>query len=65
MAFECLAQELFGRSEGAPLAEPELDSIAIAVDGAIEIFPLAPDFDVSFVNVPLGSGSSLACIEAP
>jgi hypothetical protein len=64
MPLERLAQEPSGSREVAPLAEPELDRIAIAVDGSIEIFPLASDIDVSFVNVLLGSDGSLACIEA-
>jgi hypothetical protein len=41
MTLEGLAQKSFGRSQVAPLAEPELDRVTMAVNGAIEIPPLA------------------------
>ena len=41
MPLEGLAQKPFGGSQIAPLAEPELDRVAVAVDGAVEIPPLA------------------------
>jgi hypothetical protein len=63
MTFECLAQKPFGCSEVAPLAEPELDRITIAVNCVVEISPLASDIDVSFVDMPLVSDRSLAAIE--
>jgi hypothetical protein len=60
MPLECFAQKPFGRSQVSLGTEPEFDRVAIAVDGSIEIFPFASDFDVSFVNVPFGSDGSLA-----
>jgi hypothetical protein len=60
---EYLAQKQFGGGKIAPHAEPEFDSVAIAVDGLIEIFPLPSDVNVGFVNVPLGGDGSLSLIE--
>ena len=59
MPLKGLAQEPLGSSQIAPLAEPELDGVPDAIDSSIEIFPLASNFDVSLVNVPLGSDGSL------
>lgn len=53
MSLESLAEEVLGYGETAPLAEPELDGIAIAVDGAVEIRPTPAHLDVGFVHVPL------------
>ncbi len=39
MAHECLAQKPLGGSEIAPFAEPELDCVAIAVDGTVQVRP--------------------------
>jgi hypothetical protein len=58
-----LAQNPLGSSQIAPLAEPELDRVAAAVDRAVEIRPTPADLDVSFVDVPLASDHSLAAIE--
>jgi hypothetical protein len=60
MPLKCFTKKPFGRSEVSPNTELEFDSVAIAVDGSIEKFPLASDFDVSFVDLPLGSNGSLA-----
>jgi hypothetical protein len=35
MPFEGLAQEALRRGQIAPLTEPELDRVAIAIDGAV------------------------------
>ena len=50
MTLQRLAQEAFGRRQITVLAEPELDRVADAVDGAIEIHPLAANLDVGFVR---------------
>ena len=63
MPLECLAQKLLGGSKIAPLTEPEVDGVTITVDGSVEIFPLAADFEVCFVSVLLGSDGSLSPIE--
>ena len=52
MALEGLAQKPFGRGDVAPLAEPELDRVAMAIDGTVQVRPAPADFDVGFVNVP-------------
>jgi hypothetical protein len=49
MSLKRLAQESLGGRQITSLAEPKLDRIAVAVDGAVEILPLAPDFDVDTV----------------
>jgi hypothetical protein len=64
MMLEGLAQKSFGRSQVAPLAEPELNGVTVAVDGSIEIFPLASDFDGSLIHVPFPADASFAKIEA-
>jgi hypothetical protein len=60
---EGLAQEALGSREVSPLAEPELDRVAVAVDGTVEIPPLASDPDVGLVDMPSASDSPLAPIE--
>jgi hypothetical protein len=49
MPSQSLAQEPLGRSQIAPLAEPELDCVAIAVNRAVKIPSLASDVDVDTV----------------
>ena len=63
MPLEGLSQKLFGRSQIAPFAEPELNSVAMAVDGTVEIAPLAPYFDICLVDMPLSGDGSLSLIE--
>ncbi len=64
MPLQSPAQKPFGRGEVSPLAEPELNSIAIAVDDTIYVALLAPNFHVGFVNVPSASDGPLALVEA-
>jgi hypothetical protein len=64
MPLQCSGQKAFGSGEVAPLAEPELNGVTVAVDGSIEIFPLASDFDVSLIHVPFPADASFAKIEA-
>ena len=40
MTLESLAQKAFGSGEVSPLAEPKLDGVAIAVDGAVQVWEL-------------------------
>jgi hypothetical protein len=60
---ECLSQKPLGRSQIAPLTEPEFDCVTVAVDCAVKKHPTATDLDVSFVDVPPISDRSLAAIE--
>lgn len=46
------AQESFGRSQIAPLAELKFNRVAVAVDRPVEIHPTPTDFDVGFVDMP-------------
>lgn len=62
MALQDLQQEAFGRRRVTVFAEEEFDRIAEAVDGAIEIHPLAADFDVGLVHVPLSSDAPFASV---
>jgi hypothetical protein len=48
-----LVQKPFSSDAVAPLAEPKFDGVTIAVNGSIEIFPLASQFDVSLIHVPV------------
>ena len=63
MALQGLPQEAFGHRQVTVFAEEEFDRIAKAVDGAIEIHPLAADLDVGLVQVPLSSDAPLAPVE--
>jgi hypothetical protein len=63
MPLECLVQKPFGGRQIASFTEPELDRVPIAVDGAVEIPPLAADLDVSFIDMPLVSDRAFAAVE--
>lgn len=60
MPLERLAQKSLGSSEVTPLAEPELNRFAIAVDRAVEVAPLTTDLDVGFVDMPSPGDGLLA-----
>ena len=64
VALERLAKEPLGGREVTPFAEPELDRVAVAVDGTVEIHPPAADLDVCLVHMPFAGDGSLATIEA-
>ena len=57
MSRKRLAQEAFGRWQVSICAEEELDRVANAIDGAVEIHPPAPDLDVSLCQFTLQSGT--------
>src|SRR5919107_3225400 len=61
--FECLGQEALGRSQVAPLTEPEFHCVTVAVDGTVQVHPPSSDLDVSFVDVPSAGDWALAPIE--
>ena len=63
MPLQGSTQEALGRNQIAPLAEPELNGVAVVIDRAIEIPPLASDPDVGLVDMPLSGGGSLTRIE--
>src|SRR5688500_8191000 len=65
MPFEGSAQEPFGGRKIAPLAEPELDRVAMAVNCSVKIRPTPADFDICLVDVPLAGDGSLAPVEPP
>jgi hypothetical protein len=50
VALERLAQEPLGSSEVSPFTEPELDRVAMAIDGTMQIPPLAADLDVGLIE---------------
>ena len=63
MPSQSLAQEPLGGCQVAAVAEPELDRVAMAVDGTIEVFPSASDFDVSLIQMLFSADASFAPIE--
>ncbi len=63
MAFERPAQEPFGGSHIAPFAEPELDRVAMAVDGAVQVHPATANFDIRLINMPRPADGSLAWVK--
>jgi hypothetical protein len=63
MPHECLAQEPFGGSEVSPLAEPELNRVAIAVDSPVQVHPSPADFDKCLIDMPLSGNGSLASMK--
>ena len=64
MPLERLAQEPFGGSQIAPLAEPEFDRVAMAIDSSVEVHPASFDLDVSFIGMPFPTDGSLPEVEA-
>jgi len=56
-------QEPPGRSQISLGGEKEVNRIARAVDGAVEIFPLARNFDVGIIHAPASSHGALAPTE--
>jgi hypothetical protein len=60
---QCSGEDALSGSQIAPFAEPELNRVAIAVDGAIEISSPSTNFDVCFVHVPFVLDGALASIE--
>ena len=46
------AEKGLGRCEVACLAEPHIDQIPVAVDGPVEVVPLALHLDVGLVYIP-------------
>jgi hypothetical protein len=51
-------------SRGEHHVQPELNRVAVAVDGTLEIHPATSHRDVGLVDVPLSGDGSLACVEA-
>ena len=50
MALRRIAQKSFGRGEVSPLAEPKLDGVVIAVDGAVQVWELEEQFLLTYVK---------------
>jgi hypothetical protein len=63
MPIEHLAQKPFGGSQIAPLAEPELDRVAVAINSTIEMHPAVFDLDAGPVREPSPGESPLTPIE--
>ena len=63
MPLECSREELFGGSEIAPFAEPELDGVADIVDGPVKIQPSTTNFDVRLIDVPFSADGPLPKVE--
>ncbi len=64
MPGQSLADKAFGSFQVSGFAEQELDRIAIAVDGAIQIKPFAFDLYVGLIKVPSSRDRSLSPVEA-
>lgn len=64
MTIERLLEKAFYSKQIAMFAEVELDRIPKAVDGAIEIHPLATNFDIGLVHMPLRGHSALTQIKS-
>jgi hypothetical protein len=63
MSLDRFPQEPFGGRQIAPLAEPELDCVAIAVDRPVQMPPLASDLDIRLIDMPPAGDRALAPIE--
>ena len=46
------AEKTLSRSSAAGLIQEEIKRLTGRIDGSVQIHPLAPDFDVGFVNSP-------------
>lgn len=64
MTLQGLAGEAFGGQKIAMLAEEELNRVADAVDGAVEIHPSAANLLICLIELPLVGDGALSPIEA-
>jgi hypothetical protein len=63
VSLECLAQKPLSGRQITSLAQPELDGVAVAVDGPVQVHPSPADFDVGLIDMPLSSDGSLASMK--
>jgi hypothetical protein len=63
MPLQCHVKEAFGGFQISSFAEPELNGVAIAVDGPVEIPLLPTNLDIGFINMPFAGDCSFALIE--
>ena len=63
VAADRLGQEAFGRLLVALLREEEINRLAVFIDSAIEIAPLALDLNVGLVHPPADPHRSLATVQ--
>ena len=52
MLFRCPVKEPLSRRHITPSAQEEVDGAARFIHGAIEVNPLASDFEVSLIHAP-------------
>lgn len=48
-----LVEKGLGRLRVPPRGEAEIDHLAVCIDGAPEVAPLAADADIGFINMPI------------
>lgn len=65
LSLQRLAEERLGRLHIAVGAQPEINCLALSIDGAIEIGPIAPDLHVGFIDAPRATGLASESIPAP
>src|SRR6478735_12026711 len=63
VALERLPQKPLGGREIAPLAKPELDRVAMAVNCTVQVHPPPTNFDIRLVEVPLATRKPLPAVE--
>jgi hypothetical protein len=63
MSLESSIQELLRGCPIAPLAEPESNRAAVAIDCSIQIPPPAANFDICLIDIPPVGDRALAPIE--
>ncbi len=63
MSGQSLADKAFGSFQVPISAEQELDGIAVAVDGTIEIKPLTFDLHIGLIQIPFTGDRTLLPIE--
>jgi hypothetical protein len=61
--FQRTSKKPLCRSEITPFTEPELDRVAVAINGSIEIHPPSTGFDVGFIDMPPAGDRALSPIE--
>lgn len=64
MACQRFCEETLGGRQIPVFTEPELDAVADAVDGAIEVHPSPAHLDVGLVRMPFAGHGALAPVEA-
>lgn len=63
MSRQCLSDETPGSQQIALFSDEELDRVAQAVDGAVEIHPSTTNLHIGLIDMPFAGDGSLTIVE--